>query len=594
MTPEPPVPPQPGPDASGTGSPPPGPPSPGSKVPTGVDPVTQSDPRYLGPFRLVGRLGAGGMGVVYAGLDDRDRRVAVKSVHRVLASDADFRARFAREVGLVRRVRATCVPAFLGSEARAEIPWLATEYVPGPTLDERVRANGPLQGEALTAFALGVAEALAAIHAQGVVHRDLKPGNVILAPDGPKVLDFGIARAVDGTALTKTGGMVGTPGWISPEQYKGAPATERSDVFSWAGLVVYAATGEGPFGEGSSEAVVGRILSEAPSLEGAPAPMRDLLERALDKDPERRPGAADLLRSVAGTLGAADDPDITRVLGRSWSGDPSPDDEVTAWTRTAPPRRSWFRRNRLVLAAGSVLLVLALAAGLGARALSSEGTAVLPGQDVAEAEGADGSENGDGAEDAAPGVPDDTPEEHRELYDSGEPVVEPASETEPVLIRRLVPATGAGEALDQLRLTFEEVSITDFTSGVTVEAEYLPEHGSLRVHSNDFYTVSTIGPDQEGLGLTPVSNSGVLAELDPQRPTARFRLTMESGQVIYYVPEELFAAAGDSLDYPGGFCIATADEVPSFPGNADFGPHDTALTGSVPIDSCAYTEDDVP
>lgn len=250
-------------------------PSPGGPpLPFGVAPLTEGEPRRVGPFRILGRLGSGGMGVVYAALDDRDRRVAVKCVHRVYADDAEFRARFAREVALVRRVRAACVPSFLGADVRAEVPWLATEYVPGVTLGEHVRTRGVLAGASLIAFAVGVAEALTAIHHVGVVHRDLKPGNVILSPEGPRVLDFGIARAVEETALTHTGGLVGTPRWVSPEQYGGAPASDRSDVFAWAGLVCFAATGKGPFDADGMDAVIARIRFEPPRLAGLPDTLR--------------------------------------------------------------------------------------------------------------------------------------------------------------------------------------------------------------------------------------------------------------------------------------------------------------------------------
>ncbi|WP_152486192.1 serine/threonine-protein kinase, partial [Nocardiopsis lucentensis] len=275
---------------------------PGSAPPFGLRPLTADEPRRVGSFRVVGRIGAGGMGSVYAALDDADRRVAVKCVHRVYAADAEFRQRFAREVALVRRVSAVCVPSFVDADPEADLPWLATEYVPGPTLHEHVGGNGPLAGDALPALAVGSAEALAAIHAAGVVHRDLKPGNVILSPEGPRVLDFGIARAVEETALTRTGGLVGTPGWIAPEQYRGAPATDRSDIYAWGGLVAFAATGRHPHGSGTSSTMAARILSEPPDLDGVPAGLREVLERALDKDPERRPDAATAMREVASAL----------------------------------------------------------------------------------------------------------------------------------------------------------------------------------------------------------------------------------------------------------------------------------------------------
>ncbi|GAB3689018.1 serine/threonine-protein kinase [Nocardiopsis oceani] len=591
MNPAPPVPPA-------SGSPPSGP-----EAPTGFDPLTQDDPRYLGPFRLVGRLGVGGMGVVYAGLDDRDRRVAVKSVHRVLASDTDFVARFAREVALVRRVRAACVPAFVGADTKTAVPWLATEYVPGPTLGAHVRANGPLHGEALTAFALGVAEALASIHAQGVVHRDLKPGNVILAPDGPKVLDFGIARATDGTALTKTGGMLGTPGWVAPEQYRGQDATELSDVFSWAGLAVYAATGEGPFGTGRPDVLATRIISEPPSLDGVPDPLRARLERALAKAPEDRPRAAELRDAMAGILGAGAQEDVTLVMDRAWSAAAvpaarlSPASQLSSaaladeWSRHAPPRRGWLRRRRAPLVVGAAVLAVALTAGLGARAL-------LGGDPLAAGDQADGTsaeaQNDSGGETAtaAAGVPDDAPAEYQEHYERGEVVVETDSDTEPALLRSLQPASDGGEALAQLRLTFAGLNVQELgRSTVTITAEYLPDHGSLQVHNSEFATVTSIGPGDEHLRSVTAEGSGVLAELSPEEPTAEFTVafvfTLGDGPLVYYVPDALRDQDWNTFDYPGGFCVLE-EEGPTFPESAHFGPHDTTLTDGVPTDSCAY------
>ncbi|GAB3724898.1 protein kinase domain-containing protein [Nocardiopsis nanhaiensis] len=269
------------------------------RLPPGVDPTAKEDPEQLGAFRIVGRIGAGGMGAVYAGLSVDGACSAVKVIHPRFAADPDFRARFAREVGMVSRVRAVCTPAFQGADVQAATPWLATEYVPGQTLRQHVRQHGPLTGGMLTALATGLAEALAAIHDVGVVHRDLKPGNVILAPDGPKVVDFGIARAADGTALTATGGLMGTPGWTAPERYDGEEATGASDMFAWGGLVAYAATGRDPFGSGAADALAHRVRNEDPDLAGVPEDMVSLVRRALDRDPSGRPTAVQALTSLA-------------------------------------------------------------------------------------------------------------------------------------------------------------------------------------------------------------------------------------------------------------------------------------------------------
>nr|WP_053107320.1 serine/threonine-protein kinase [Nocardiopsis sp. SBT366] len=559
-----------------------------------LDPV---DPRYIGPFRLVGRLGAGGMGVVYAGLDDRDRRVAVKCVHRVLATDTDFRERFTREVKLVRRVRAACVPDFFGADTGAEVPWLATEYVPGPTLADFVRTRGPLSGQALAEFAHGVAEALTAIHAAGVVHRDLKPGNVILAPDGPKVLDFGIARATDGTALTRTGGLVGTPGWISPEQYRGAPATDRSDVFAWAGLVVHAATGRGPFGSGTSDVVVSRVLSEPPSLLGVPVHLHAVLHRALSKAPEARPTAAQLQQAVAGLPGTERHADAGSP-NRTWAAVSVPLTDPREWIRGAPRKRSWARRHRTALTAVSGVLALALVVGLGVRALTGEDSS-LPGEPSGPG-GTTGGSAATGGTTSAAGAPDDAPEEYRDLYETGEVVVEPASQDEPVLVRRLEPSSDGGEPLDQLRIDFSEAVSGEFVDfRMTIDLEYLPDHGSLTVHSNEFLGLRAITPGQENLDFRTVGNTGLLAELTPDDPTETVRLTFSGGvAAVYFVPLETRARAQESLDYPGGFCVprsmsgvSETREVETFPGRDYIGPLDTTLTNGAPLDNCAYTED---
>jgi hypothetical protein len=618
-------------------------------LPPGVLPLASDEPRRVGPFRVVGRIGSGGMGVVYAALDDADRRVAVKCVHRVYAGDGEFRERFAREVALVRRVRAACLPGFLGADTRAEVPWLATEYVPGPTLDARVRARGPLTGAALTAFALGVAEALTAIHGAGVVHRDLKPGNVILSPGGPRVLDFGIARTVDGTALTRTGGLVGTPGWTSPEQYAGGEATDRSDMFAWGGLTAFAATGRNPFGAGGTDTLVPRVLSEPPDVEGLPGALRALVERALDKDPARRPDAAAALRETAALLraapggtgpsaagapagvpaadvppagaptagaapagafaagasgGAATGPgtdtgaDLPRLVARAWTGAVAPDDGRTdLWRFHAPPRRSWARRNQRPLALGAAGLALAVLAGTGLTALSGggdEGPAATGG-DTSASDTADGDGAGRG------GAGEDVPAEYRDLYATGTVAVESVPGDSARLVRTLEPAEGEGEALDQLRLTLTRGERFTNSITVTATAEYLPDFGRLSVHNDDFAWVGQITPQQDHLDFSRPGSRGVLAELDPDNPVAEFTVTIVGAVtvgVFYYLPadaldEEQRIAPG----YPGGFCHVASNPggEQTFPGFTDspgLAPHDAALVDGVPVNSCAYEESD--
>ena len=272
-------------------------------VPTGFAPLAPGDPAAIGPFRLVGRVGAGGMGAVYGALDAAGRHVALKVVHPRHAADPVFREQFVREAALLARVDALCAPAFLGAEPHAEQPWMATEFVPGRTLSGHVRERGVLTGDQLLSFAAGTAEALAAVHGAGIVHRDVKPANVILAPTGPTLLDFGIARDTQDT--TAEAGVFGTPGWIAPERLRGVSSDPRSDMFAWGGLVVYAATGHGPFGTGDTATLLARTRGAEPDLEGVPDELRPLVARALDRDPGARPGAAEALAETLALTGTA-------------------------------------------------------------------------------------------------------------------------------------------------------------------------------------------------------------------------------------------------------------------------------------------------
>ncbi|MEU6089554.1 serine/threonine-protein kinase [Streptomyces sp. NPDC047085] len=270
-----------------------------------VQPAHLGDPSWIGPYRIVGRLGAGGMGTVHAGLTAEGLRVAVKVIHPAQAQDPEFRARFRREVQLSARVHGPCLVPLLAADPEAAAPWLATAYAPGPTLSQHLAQYGPLTGGTLYAFATGTAQALAAIHAAGVVHRDVKPQNVILTPAGPRVLDFGIAHAADGTSVTRTGVVTGTPGWISPEYYRDGTAGPEGDMFAWGALVAHAATGRLPFGAGAPDAVAFRVLSGEPDLDGVPRELREIVATALAKHPGDRTRAAAAAEECARLLAAA-------------------------------------------------------------------------------------------------------------------------------------------------------------------------------------------------------------------------------------------------------------------------------------------------
>ncbi|MEU4083777.1 serine/threonine-protein kinase [Streptomyces aureus] len=256
-----------------------------------------SDPMRIGPYRIVGRLGSGGMGWVYLGRSPSGREVAVKVVRPELAAESEFRERFAREVAAARVVSGAFTAAVVDADTEAELPWLATLYVPGPSLAEAVRADGPLPEPQVRRLGAGLVEALQAIHAARVVHRDLKPANVLLAADGPRVIDFGISRVDGAPGLTQVGVVVGTPPFMSPEQIKGATVGPPSDVFSLGGVLVYALTGRAPHGSG--DAVRYRVAFEEPELDGITGPLRDLIASALAKRPEDRPR---LDRLMAGLL----------------------------------------------------------------------------------------------------------------------------------------------------------------------------------------------------------------------------------------------------------------------------------------------------
>jgi predicted Ser/Thr protein kinase len=261
-------------------------------------------PGRLGPYRLLDRIGEGGMGVVYLARDPEQRSVAVKILRPAVAGDPNARRRLAREVETMRRVRSPFVAEVLDTDVTSETPYIVTRYVPGRTLDEVVTQEGPLSGARLIRLAAGLADALAAIHAAGVVHRDLKPGNVMLMNGDPLVIDFGIAQALDSTRLTMTGMFMGTPGYLSPEVIEGQNSTSFSDVHAWGATVAFAATGRPPFGSGSYETIFYRIVNGKPDLTGVPAPMGELLAAALRRDPAQRPAAIQL-RSRAAALDPA-------------------------------------------------------------------------------------------------------------------------------------------------------------------------------------------------------------------------------------------------------------------------------------------------
>ena len=282
-----------------------------------------ADPQLIGPYQLLGRLGAGGMGRVFLGMSAAGRPVAVKIVHAELAADPEFRARFSSEVAAARKVSGLFTALVVDADVDARVPWLATAYVAGPSLSEAVRSRGPLTAGSLLALAADLAKSLTAIHAAGVVHGDLKPSNVLLAPDGPRVIDFGISQAAEATPLARAGLVVGTPSFMSPEQAAGQEVGPLSDVFSLGAVLAFAATGRKPFGTGQPAAVLERVVRGMADLEDAPAEVRPLIERCLAKDPGRRPTAAELLAGVTAAQAAMEPRPAPALRGPAGADVPS-------------------------------------------------------------------------------------------------------------------------------------------------------------------------------------------------------------------------------------------------------------------------------
>ena len=257
-------------------------------------PLDQSDPAEIAGYQLRARLGSGGMGNVYLSFTRGGRPVAIKVVRKEFADDAEFRRRFRMEVAAAQRVQGLYTAPVVDADPDAPVPWLATAYIAGPSLSSAVTEHGPLPEPSVYRLLAGVAEGLSAIHSAGLVHRDLKPANVLLAADGPRVIDFGIARAIDATSLTGTGAIVGTPAFMAPEQVAGRPVSAATDVFALAHLAVYAATGHSVFGDGHYSSLVYRIAQEEPDLTGCPDSLREFAAQCLVKDPAQRPNLAEI------------------------------------------------------------------------------------------------------------------------------------------------------------------------------------------------------------------------------------------------------------------------------------------------------------
>jgi predicted Ser/Thr protein kinase len=332
-------------------------------------PLRPGERAFLGGYELLGRLGEGGMGTVYLGRGDNGLRVAIKTVRPEFSHEAEFRERFRSEVNRAKQVPPFSTAEVLGADPDHDPPYLIVEYVDGPSLATVVKDHGPLSGSALHGVAVGIATALTAIHGAGVIHRDLKPGNVLLAQGGVKVIDFGIARAFEATSQhTRTDQMVGTVAYMAPERFdpaNGRQVTAAADIFAWGTVVAYAARGRTPFAADSAPATAMRILTQPPDLAGVPESLRTLVERALAKDPDERPTARELLDVLL--AGGATPPETAAAVAATASGalDKAPVVNAgVAQTATAlrpgVQRRSGHRSAWVAIA----VLVLLLAGGL--------------------------------------------------------------------------------------------------------------------------------------------------------------------------------------------------------------------------------------
>ncbi|MGW7674538.1 protein kinase domain-containing protein, partial [Streptomyces sp. NPDC054775] len=341
--------------------------------------LTPSDPAHIGGHRLLARLGAGGMGIVYLGRAESGELAAVKVILPEYADQPEFRARFLREVAAVRRVHSPWAVPVTGAGPDAAAPWLATAFVPGPSLAEAVAACGPLPPRGVRILGRMLARALTAVHDAGLVHRDVKPGNVLLAVDGPRLIDFGIARAPEETALTSTDMVVGTPGFLAPEQAQAQPASPASDVFALGCVLSYAATGRPPFGTGAVDSLLYRTVHDEPDLDGVPDDTRALLERCLAKDPAVRPTAREVDETLVedtpqDTVDWLPDAVVRLIADRSAAMLALPDIEATAFDastdgqqREVPtnvPRPT--SRRRFLLLGGAALLAVGGGAALWA------------------------------------------------------------------------------------------------------------------------------------------------------------------------------------------------------------------------------------
>ena len=324
-----------------------------------------NQPQRIGRYEILGRLGAGGMGVVYLG-ERKGERLAIKCIHSGLAADPEFRVRFRREIDACKKVSGLCCARYIDSDAEAETPWLAVEYIPGPSLAEAVQSQGALSKQNAFGVSLGIAEGLAAIHRVGLVHRDLKPSNVILGPEGPRIIDFGVVKDGEATSFTRTNATVGSPGWMAPEQFRNGEISPAADVFTWALLTAFAYTGNSPFGLSPPEVQMLRILNDEPDLSGLPKSLGAICAASLSKDPTGRPTIYEILGQLMPGVPMTQiqqglDEPVTQIMRKSWV--PPAAGQTVMQLQATKPRR---RRASLI---AFVIVSAVVVAGIGLAAL---------------------------------------------------------------------------------------------------------------------------------------------------------------------------------------------------------------------------------
>ncbi|MEU4179700.1 PQQ-binding-like beta-propeller repeat protein [Streptomyces sp. NPDC026589] len=524
------------------------------------------DPVEIGGYPLEARLGSGGMGTVFLSRTSSGRPVAIKLIHQQFAGDDEFRIRFRQEVAAARRVSGAFTAAVVDAAPEAEQPWMATTYIEGPTLTQRIAEGGPLDGAELRRLAIGLAEALRDIHRVGVVHRDLKPSNVVLSPEGPRVIDFGISRAVDQQTLTMTGRVIGTPPFMSPEQLQAPRGVgPRSDVFSLGTLLVYAATGHGPFDADSPYMTAYQVVHEEPSLDAVPEALRAVVEPCLDKEPEGRPSADELLvllRDLPAELGEARtggpgagrtrDMDTQAHLATGGTPARTTPSDPGAGSTGAPVGGRLRRRWRPVLAAA----VAVAAIGGGVAALTTGGFA-----------GSGGGTSPGGA-----GTGQSTAVPAGALPDGFEPW------------RATVPG-GREDIPDELRCVARGDAL--FCGGGGVVATRIRAHDGSRV-----WTAKSPGVPVQGMHMVGATDDTVLgyrfaAQDDPEGPRSEVvALDADSGRELWSAPSgaQSTAVTGRTMDaVVVGSAVVTVDASNSRFEARDAHSGDTLWTTPFPV-----------